>query len=320
MFPKLSKGEAALLPQLEQAAGRHGWQIRHQVRVREVIDLNSQNLPKELRDYGMRATFDFVLVDEQGNPLLVFEFDGELHDKEIDASERDRKKNSLCHIAEVPVARLQTAHIGEILKTEIPTWVVELFWTMRMLSAAQERGDIPNDEYPDPMLVVTSSTLAGDFPLELSWKAKAEIARVARQNGLHDGSVFFVSGIDTKGRATCFAAVRLTETKYLWAHSTLSLYGFGFGWETGAYQVTLALLGEMVAHSGTRNRRARSMDDFVTALVRFLERLGQLRSLTEIPKERFGVSIRHLKESEDHCWSIEADEEEPLIIPCPGLL
>jgi len=65
------------------------------VRVADVITIENSGIDNDHYRYALQAHFDFVVSDDEDQPLFAVEFDGSGHSLP-EAQRRDQLKNSLC--------------------------------------------------------------------------------------------------------------------------------------------------------------------------------------------------------------------------------
>ena len=90
MLKKLSnKGEAEVFKQISPVADRYRSSIYRKVRVADVVDIKRLNA-SSLRKYALMAHLDFVVADENEQPLFAVSLDGPGHSPSHDAEKRMR--------------------------------------------------------------------------------------------------------------------------------------------------------------------------------------------------------------------------------------
>lgn len=105
--------ELATLKILEQTAIVHGVDLYPKVRVADAIEIYRSGLSEQEYSYALKAHFDFLLTqgDQYKTPAFAVEFDGFGHNKDPQAIQNDRFKNSICEKLGLPLLRVDSSFL-----------------------------------------------------------------------------------------------------------------------------------------------------------------------------------------------------------------
>ena len=126
MLKKLSnRGEQQVYEQIAQTADCYGASVYRKVRIADVVDIDK--LPdRAIGTYALQAHFDFVVADENEQPLFALEFDGPGH-----SDKNDAEKDEICRAVALAIFRvdLQCSRI-ETARMKFLSYLVHL-WVSR---------------------------------------------------------------------------------------------------------------------------------------------------------------------------------------------
>jgi len=136
---------------LRDVAARNRARVCPKVNMLDALDERTERpgvLTYDERSYAMKAHFDFVIDHKDDGVMFAVEYDGPQHSTDADTIRRDNLKNAICEKLEFPLLRIDADCLLKIdnYYTSLLSWLVEMFFLEREFSAAQERGEIPDDE------------------------------------------------------------------------------------------------------------------------------------------------------------------------------
>jgi hypothetical protein len=180
MLKKLStRGEAEVFKQISPVADRYGSDIYRVVRVADVVDI--KQLPGSLGSYALQAHFDFVVANEEHEPLFAIEFDGPGHSPSRDAEKDDicRRANLAMFRVNLQASRIETAHFTFL------EYLVHLWFLGNQFQEMRAAGTIPCDE-PFVMSGFLRSDAKNVFDSEfdLLGAGRNKLYRYCRQNNV----------------------------------------------------------------------------------------------------------------------------------------
>jgi hypothetical protein len=241
----LNRSEARTMLLLEGAATKYGVAVHTKVRVADVLDVIGSGVDDATFSYALKAHFDFVLTDEDHMPLFAVEFDGPTHET-AQVQANDRRKNELCQRLGLPLARVRDEHTFQRARgLNYLTWLAEVFFAFKSLSDAQDRGDFPLDEPPDPLSFVSIPSLQGRFPLFLSAAARTRLMRLDRSGVLASAVPISFRGTDENGVAGALVLTRTADGKLLFAEGDVYLAGFGISPSEAAEEIAVVALAQV---------------------------------------------------------------------------
>ena len=151
------------------------------IRVADVLQINDSGIDNDQYRYALQAHFDFVVADDNSNPLFAVEFDGAGH-SEPEAQHRDEMKNNLCDRFQFPLLRINQKYLNpDFSNWDLVRWFCTVYFIKRDWDADVESGKIPyEDSIFDPMFV-SVQTKTGWHSLELENNARAEFGKLFRE-------------------------------------------------------------------------------------------------------------------------------------------
>jgi Protein of unknown function (DUF2726) len=155
--PILNPPEALTDVALRASANKHGALVFAKVRLAGVLELSAMDLPSSHRTYALRSHFDFVVTCRHTNPLFAVEFDGQGHATDRAVMRRDAMKAAICDRGGFPLLRVDSGFLRAIDRVALLTWFVDVWFRSRSWLAAQQRGEIPQDE-PFPAVALFRQT------------------------------------------------------------------------------------------------------------------------------------------------------------------
>jgi hypothetical protein len=153
------------------------------VRLADVLPIEGSGISKDDYRFSLQSHFDFVVADNEHNPLFIVEFDGESH-RNRDQKKRDIVKNRLCNNFALPLLRINSKYVAPQYRgMAILTWCIEVWFLLHAFWEAQESGLIPLDEPFSPDCAVRLPFSDNLYPLALSIEPITKI-RELKQSGL----------------------------------------------------------------------------------------------------------------------------------------
>lgn len=109
-----------------------GYRVYAAVAMKDVIDREpKEELGKTLREHLQASHFDFVVTNQQGEAEFAIEFDGMSHHTQPEQREADVRKNQLCHLAELPLWRIDSTELEERGAYSILAFMIQRFVAWR---------------------------------------------------------------------------------------------------------------------------------------------------------------------------------------------
>lgn len=139
--------ESAVDRMLAKYADENGYRISLKMRLRDVIEIDDLPLGAKERNFAFTSHLDFVAFDAETHlPVLAVEYDGPQHLTDHRQIERDRIKDKLCEVAELPLLRIDNLFTRKEGKWRVLTYILWAHEMGKAFYAAQESGGIPDDE------------------------------------------------------------------------------------------------------------------------------------------------------------------------------
>jgi hypothetical protein len=204
-----------------------GVRVVPKLRIADTLKIEGSGLSHEEYSYALTAHFDWVVADAKTTlPHFAVEFDGAYHDAHPRAAERDRMKDRIADRCGLPLLRVNADYLQTVKGFPLLAWLAEVWMVKDSITAAQERGDIPDEVYFDPWSMFErgeDGTYRRKYDL-------AEAARLAIMKAYKDGRSAWLTP-DHAHRTTAdagegYAILRVTESE--WLISYVRLRGFRF--------------------------------------------------------------------------------------------
>jgi hypothetical protein len=114
--------------QIDSLLAGTGWFLTVETRVQDAIQLDlGETIRDDLKLMFKRGRFDFVIVTaDEAVPHLVIELDGPSHEEPL-VMDRDARKDELCLLAGLPIARLPVAHVEVYDQATVLEWIIGEF-------------------------------------------------------------------------------------------------------------------------------------------------------------------------------------------------
>jgi hypothetical protein len=178
----LNQAEEVTYRELQELAEEYNYSVHIKMRLADIFPIGGSGITDDLYGFALRAHFDFVVSDENHDPLFAVEFDGPSHRKD-DQRERDNKKNELCELFEFPILRINTRHlIAKYNKASLLKWIVSAWELQKAFDAAQSQGHVPPDEGFDPIFVWhQGNTLEEVHPHWIALKARQRLKQLQKE-------------------------------------------------------------------------------------------------------------------------------------------
>jgi hypothetical protein len=132
---------------LDDIASQYDARIFSKIRVADTLIIENSGLPKDEYSYALKAHFDCVVVNKDSIAEFAVEFDGLQHKFDTKSIHRDELKNNICRKLNFPLLRITSEYFEKIGRfPTILSWITELYFLQKLFYAAQDEGEIPQDE------------------------------------------------------------------------------------------------------------------------------------------------------------------------------
>ena len=302
--------EAATKRILDVAAGRNNASVYAKIRIADALNTERSGISSDLYSYGLKAHFDFVVADAADMALFAVEYDGPTH---FDAATiaRDRMKNELCERLGMPLARVRDEHIFKQARgIDYLTWLSEFYFAFQSLLRAQERGDFPVDEPPDPMLFFSNPHISGRFPLFVSAHARISLRKLHSNKLIREAVPMVLRGDDRAGRTNVLLLLLLADGSIVTSQSAIYLRSFGIAPAEAAEEIAIVNLESLVREHVERRRPGLSVRDARRAVIEFL-RNHEMSSFGIQAVHPYGFDIQYHRSADGERWKVGALGDEP---------
>jgi len=207
----LNYHEALADKRLRNICDRQDCRVFAKVRLSDTLQIDGSGVSKELYSFALRSHFDFIIASRDAMPLLAVEYDGPLH-ADCKQDSRDRLKDQLCDYFSLPLLRINARYLEAAYGgLDLLTWIIERWFFDRDVSEAQAHGELPEEEYFDPALVMNIPGYAKRFPLWLSAEPLLKI-RAFHESGRCIGwTPSYIIGVDIANNYRALGFLQIDE-------------------------------------------------------------------------------------------------------------
>ena len=159
---------------LREVAEKHGLRVCPKVALSEALDIDRAQLTGGLKNYALKASFDFVVADGRTTlPEFAVEFDGSWHHTDPETMRRDEKKNDLCRRLGLRLLRIDSAWLWEVRGATVLGWLIEVRKAYEQyLDAHGDRFPYGEDFYYPFVVTLDDKGNIKDQPLDLTLPAR----------------------------------------------------------------------------------------------------------------------------------------------------
>lgn len=126
---------------LSAAVKKAGAGILLKVKASDALRLDGAGLAPEIVQFGSRAVFEYVAVDQERTPLFVMQFESTAHLTDLPPA-KEQHENELCRKLSLPLVRL---HAQQLTKKHLSTDIVAMLLEIYLVA----KGIIPAVSVPD---------------------------------------------------------------------------------------------------------------------------------------------------------------------------
>lgn len=222
----LNLREEATQLRIKEVCEKYSAHVFPKLRVADVLKIDSSGLSDEEYGYSMRAHFDFVVTDNQHNPLFAVEFDGPLHKTQAQ-QHRDKLKNQVCDRLFFPLLRINDRYLSKKYRSlDLLSWFIEVWFFREAFFQAQDSGSIPIDEPFDPFSIMGLPDRKERFPLWLSAEIRIKIQQLNKAKKCYDFVPSVWVGVDNSGNYHGITWLMVTENAGVLARSGIRAQRF----------------------------------------------------------------------------------------------
>jgi hypothetical protein len=207
-----------------------------------VLPIENSGISNDCYGFALRSHFDFLVTDDDLQPLFVVEFDGAAHSSELQRC-RDAQKDLLCERFEIPLLRINSRYLdNRYRKMDLLTWFVNYWFAQRMIEDAYDSGALPPYADVDPIMFVDLPGMSQRFPLWLSADVRIALQRYHEQGKCIDRGPSFFIGSDDNGAYRAIAYMAVTDNTGLFAETAMRAQRFN----VPCIEVVEAIAGQQI--------------------------------------------------------------------------
>jgi hypothetical protein len=222
----LNLHEEATHLRLREACEPNGAHVFAKVRLADVLPIEKSGIDDDLFRFALQSHFDFVVCDQQHDPLFAVEFDGPSHNDDRQR-QRDERKDSLCHRFEFPLLRVNSRYLNRKYRDmDLLSWFVEIWFCRKWFEEAQASGQVPYDEPFMPQSFVSIPGRKNRFPLWLSAAVRGRIQQLCFAGKILDLVPSQIIGVDAKMNYHALAFLRVTPETGVMAETAMRSQNF----------------------------------------------------------------------------------------------
>lgn len=222
----LNLHEAATELRLRQACERHGARVYTKVRVADVLPIEGSGISDAEYRYALMAHFDFLIADDQHDPLFAVEFDGPTHES-AEQSERDAQKDRLCLRFSLPILRVNQRYLAPKYRSmDLLSWFVDVWFAKRWFDGAQLSGEVPYDEVFAPWAMARMPGHKKSFPLFLTANVRNKMRDMFLDGRVKSFGPSALIGVDQNGNYRAIGAIAITNDTGVMVESAMRAQQF----------------------------------------------------------------------------------------------
>jgi Protein of unknown function (DUF2726) len=208
----LNQYEEATNEVLKPLSDKWGAHAFVKVKAASILPIERSGIDDSEFRFALQSEFDFVVTDDDLQPLFAVEFDGATH-KTQQQQNRDRKKNQLCELFSFPLLRINSRYLArKYRQTDLLSWFINYWFADRMIGDAYDAGQIPAHEFVDPSMILSLPGTTKEFPLWLSGDVRCQIERLYEQRQCLDAIPSCFVANDSEKNHRAIAYIRITES------------------------------------------------------------------------------------------------------------
>jgi hypothetical protein len=196
------------------------------VRVADILPIENSGIDDQSYRFALQSHFDFVITDNDLRPLFAVEFDGPTHG-DAAQKKRDEIKNQLCKRFSLPLLRINSLYIGQTYRQmDLLTWFVSYWFAQRTIETAYETGQLPEDAYVDPMLMMNVPGTSNNFPLWLTADVRTAFQKYRDAGVCIDPGPSSFVGLDGAGNYRVISYMAITHSTGLMTETGMRSQNF----------------------------------------------------------------------------------------------
>ncbi|MFZ3497190.1 DUF2726 domain-containing protein [Streptomyces sp. 5.8] len=279
-----------------KAVQRNGDQISLKSRLADVIDVEmiTGTSGPDLT-YAMKAHLDFVIADEKSMPRFAIEIDGSSHWANDRVRSNDERKDRLCEQAGLPLIRVGSHFAQKEGRWTVLEYLISNFYTWRASEAAQERGELPDDFFFSPFLMLRPETKPGEYLFDtLDADARTLITRLWREGTLPTPVVEWHSfNVPERRSVKTYAFISAAPDRFLVGASEVRASGFsGITNSELGEQLAIAEIGSLASQWANGKAVAMNTKHATKALDEVRQAAVEDRCLTTVPTDAHELKLR----------------------------
>lgn len=150
------------------------------MRLADVFPIANSGITDEEFRFCLQSHFDFIVTNEQHEPLFAVEFDGDSHITPAQGF-REERKNALCDRFSLPLLRINANYLNRRYRSlDLLSYIVEVWFSAQAFAKAQEAGSVSMDEAFDPASIIVSPGHNKRFPFWLGLDVQIAIRKLHR--------------------------------------------------------------------------------------------------------------------------------------------
>ena len=95
---------------LNEICNKYGAAVYPKIRLADILPIENSGISDKEYRFALQSHFDFVIANQDDEPLFVIEFDSSFHESD-EQKIRDSKKNKLCEHFNLPILRVNGNHL-----------------------------------------------------------------------------------------------------------------------------------------------------------------------------------------------------------------
>jgi len=213
----LNRYEEVTYDALQRVCETSGAHVFPKVRIADVFRIENETITPAHLSYALKAHFDFLVTDNDYQPLFSVEYDGPLHKTDDDQRRRDVLKDELCDHFRHGLLRINSRYLTPSYRgLDLLTYFVDAWFLEQAFSAAQDSGSVPYDEPFDIALIYSNGQEGSKkWPYWLSLDIQLELQKLHNAGRIGQMAASRYVGTDDAGNYRCLAWLVIDATRVL---------------------------------------------------------------------------------------------------------
>lgn len=189
------------------------------VRIADILKIERSGIDSHLYSFALQSHFDFVITNDNFDPLFAIEFNGPTHSNSLQIK-RDIKKMEISDFFKFPVLWVNDKYIRKSYRGQMSllAWIIDVYFLQKDFYNAQEEGMLPLEACFDPMFV-WSSIKEENWPYQIGLDSRCNLKNYQKKSLILDSCSNSGIGRHEDGTIRGFNFIRIDKHKCIYVES-----------------------------------------------------------------------------------------------------